>query len=50
MNTLRMAMYNRFVMEEILHVDPTCYDLRTKGDDVVVFTDLSQNTLITGYQ
>jgi hypothetical protein len=36
MNTLRMAMYNRFVAEVLLNLHPTQYDLMAKGDDVVV--------------
>lgn len=34
-NTLRMAVYNRFVLEEILGLKKEDYGLKTKGDDFV---------------
>jgi hypothetical protein len=38
-NTLRMAMYNRYVWEVILGVDKDSYDLDAQGDDFDVFHD-----------
>lgn len=38
-NTLRMSLYNRYVMEVILGLKPRDYDLVSKGDDVTVFVD-----------
>lgn len=34
-NTLRMSMYNRFVLEEIVGLEKEDYGLKTKGDDFV---------------
>lgn len=36
-NTLRMVLYNRFVVEELIGLDPFEYDLDCAGDDFAVF-------------
>jgi len=36
-NTLRMALYNRFIAEELLELDRDSYDLDCAGDDFALF-------------
>lgn len=49
-NTLRMAIYNRFVAEEILGLKPHEYGLKVKGDDfVAMFTEEYRNKLERAY-
>lgn len=38
-NTLRMSMYNRFVLEEIAGLTTDDYDIKVKGDDFVVMVN-----------
>jgi len=40
-NTLRMVMYNRFVMEEYLHLEPQAYGLDCAGDDFAAFLPMT---------
>jgi hypothetical protein len=50
-NTLRMSLYNRFVWEDILHVDRDSYDLDCQGDDFDVFHDgmISRDRITEAY-
>lgn len=50
MNTLRMALYNRFVMEHHMKCRPDVdYRLLTKGDDVVNFHNQDFSNVIKNY-
>lgn len=40
-NTLRMALYNRYVAEEYLNLSDSEYDIDAKGDDFALFVDPS---------
>ncbi len=50
-NTLRMCMYNRFIVEEIMGLSPQEYDLDAAGDDfcVCVKPDISDDLIQSSY-